>query len=95
MRQRRLSLAWAMALCLLVATLGCARDDGLKPEERQMANRLDEITRKSGGDWDKLSDSEKRYLIQDISHGSEPSARMLLMARGGKLRGKPGGAPRP
>lgn len=85
------------ALCLALAALalaGCRPDDGLKPEERQMASRLDEITKKSGGDWERLTDDDRRYLVQDISRGSEPSAKLLLQARAGRLKGTPGGRPR-
>ena len=56
-----------------------------------MVDRLQEISDKSGGDWDKVSEDDKKYLINDVSHGSEQSAKMLLMARGGKLKAKPGG----
>lgn len=89
----RIQALFAAVAALGLLGAGCSRDDGLKPEERKMASRLDEITKRSGGDWNKLSAEDRRYLIQDISRGSEQSARMLLMARGGRLRGTPGSAP--
>jgi hypothetical protein len=83
-----------LACALLPFVTGCTRtDDGVRPQEQQMANRLDEITKKSGGDWSKLSSEDRDYLVKDVAQGSEQSARMLIMARAGKLKGKPGGPP--
>lgn len=94
-KHTRITLSALIALMLL-GGVGCTQaDDGMKPEEKQLANRLDEITKKSGGDWNKLSAEEKEYMIKDVAQGSEQSARMLLQARGGRLQQGPrGGAPR-
>lgn len=91
--RKRLALALLAALSLF-GGVGCApEDDGMKPAEKQVANRLDEITKKSGGDWEKLSAEEKEYMIKEVAQGSEQSARMLLQARGGRLKGTAGGPP--
>lgn len=72
---------------------GCRRvDDGLTARDRVMVDRVDQIAKQSGGDWDRLSQADRDYLVKEVSHGSEPSARMLLLAKSGRLRqGRPGG----
>lgn len=97
MKGRSTLLMFLAAAVLSPAALtGCGnRDDGLKPEEQKMATRLDEIVKKSGGDWNKLSPEDRDYLVKDISQGSEPSARMLLQAKAGRLQRSPGGPRHP
>jgi hypothetical protein len=86
-------LALLLALSVVPAAVsGCRKEDsGLKPEQQQTADRLDEIAKRSGGDWDKLSQSDRDYMVKEIGHGSEQSARMVLSAKGGKLQVHPGG----
>jgi PHP family Zn ribbon phosphoesterase len=91
LKKRYPSILLLAALALSVG-VGCSKpDDGMKPEEKQMASRLEEITRKSGGDWNKLSEADRQYMVKEIGQGSEQSARMLLQARAGRLRVTPGG----
>lgn len=75
---------------------GCATndmsDDGLSAGDKQAANRLAEIAKTSGGDWNKLSQSDKDYLVNDVAHGSEQTAKMLLQSKAGKMSGGAGGA---
>jgi hypothetical protein len=83
-----------LALALLIVAVGCAPsggDDGLKKEDVQAASRVDQIAKASGGDWSKVSDKDKKYLVDEVSMGSEKSAQMLLMAKSGKLQSAPGG----
>jgi hypothetical protein len=83
-----------LALALLIVAVGCAPsggDDGLKKEDVQAASRVDQIAKASGGDWSKVSDTDKKYLVDEVSMGSEKSAQMLLMAKSGKLQSAPGG----
>ncbi len=88
---------FAILVCVAVLALigiGCGNnmsDDGLKPAEREMSTRVDQIAKASGGDWDKISQADKDYLVKTVSMGSEPSARMLVKAKSGGLRGKTGG----
>ena len=92
-KHTRITFTLVLALSLFGGA-GCSQtDDGMKPAEKQMASRLDEITRKSGGDWEKLSAEEREYLVKEVAQGSEQSARMLLQARGGRLKGTAGGPP--
>jgi hypothetical protein len=86
----------AVIFCGIVA--GCSHnssDTGVSPKEAQTANRLDDIASKSGGDWNKLSPSDKAYLLQ-ISSGSESTAKMVLLTHSGKFSvntGAPSGHP--
>ena len=83
-----------LALALLIVAVGCGPsggDDGLKKEDVQAASRVDQIAKASGGDWSKVSDADKKYLVDEVSMGSEKSAQMLLMAKSGKLQAAPGG----
>lgn len=80
-----------LAACFAPAVLvGCHQDSGLNTEQQQTANRLDEIAKKSGGDWDKISQGDRDYLIKQL--GSEQGARMVMAAKGGKLKARPGSA---
>lgn len=87
----RLHFSVLLAMTLILSG-GCkGGDDGLTAPEKQMANRLDTLVKQSGGDWNKLSPSDRDYLVKDISQGSEQSARMLLSAKSGKMKATPGG----
>ncbi len=81
-----------VASIALVGCSGSTSDDGLSPQEKQSASRLDDIAKKSGGDWDKLSQEDRDFLVKDLSMGSEISARKLLEGKAGKLKASPGGA---
>jgi hypothetical protein len=85
-------------LCLAALAVGCSKSDGpaLNKDQDQQASQLDQIAKKSGGDWEKLSDADKQKMIQ--IGGSEQGAKMLLMGKSGKLGrhgppGRPGGPP--
>jgi hypothetical protein len=72
---------------------GCGNSGGppLDANQEKQASQLDEIAKRSGGDWDKLSDADKKAMIQ--IGGSEQGAKMLLLGKSGKLgrHGPPGG----
>ncbi|MGV3723499.1 MAG: hypothetical protein ACO1SX_21600 [Actinomycetota bacterium] len=86
-----------MLFCLLAA-FGCGgcgdRDRGLTSEQRASSDRLGEIAKRSGGEWDRLTPEDRNFLLNDLSHGNEQSARMLLLSASGKVGGKPVGGPR-
>jgi hypothetical protein len=73
---------------------GCSKqaDDGLNPQQQQTADRLDAVAKKSDGDWNKLSASDKAFFIKTA--GDENGGRMLLLAKAGKL-GYHGSGPPP
>lgn len=82
----------AILACLLAAfgCVGCGdRDRGLTPEQRASSDRLGEIAERSGGEWERLTPEDRQFLVNDLSHGSEQSARMLLLSASGKVGGKP------
>lgn len=88
---RRLISGLIIVACASMA-VGCQKtDDGLSQQEQKMTDRLGEIAKSSGGDWDKLSQADRDYLVNEVSRGSETSARMLLQAKSGRLKAKPGG----
>lgn len=99
---KRRSSPWRPLLLVAAALLpfggflaGCSRnDDGLSAEQRQTGDRLSEIARKTDGDWNRLTDADRDFLVNQMSHGNEQSARMLLLGAAGKIGGRPGGPPR-
>ena len=88
---------WLIMFALASAALvggcgsGASGDDGLTKSDQQAASRLDDIAKASGGDWDKVPEADKKYLVNDIAQGSEQSAKMLLKGKAGKLTAAPGG----
>lgn len=78
----------------LLATAGCNSDDGKDSEKTNKdRDRLSQMREKSGGDWSKLSDADKAYVI-DIAHGDENSAHMLFNPKGTHAP-RPGSGPAP
>jgi hypothetical protein len=79
---------------LAVLLVGCGdkiTDDGLSSKEKAASSRLDQIAKASGGDWEKISQADRDFLINEISMGSEQSAKMLIQGKAGRLRATPGG----
>lgn len=85
----------SLALSVLAAVLvGCGdgmSNDGVSDKDRQAASRLDQIVKDSGGDWEKIPQADRDYIVKEISMGSEPSAKKLVQGRAGLLSAKPGG----
>jgi hypothetical protein len=82
-----------LPLVCVIALAGCApsSDDGITEKDRQAATRLDEIVKKSGGEWEKISPSDREYLVKEIAQGSEISAKKLVEGKAGKFNARPGG----
>lgn len=82
-----------LALLFVAVLFGCApsNDDGVSDKDRQAASRLDEIVKKSGGDWEKISQGDRDYLVNEIAQGSEISAKKLVEGKAGKFNARPGG----
>ena len=95
--QRSYSRVGAFLLAtLILPAVGCSKpDDGLSSQQQEKTNRLDAVAKQSGGDWEKVSQADRDYLVKELSSGSEPSAKMLLLAKSGKLKAGPGGVPSP
>ena len=77
MKHKLLILGSAFAVALMC---GCGSKDDSAPsaETAKQADRLTQIQTKTNGDWGKLSDADKSYLVNDLAHGSESTAKMLL-----------------
>src|SRR5262249_30551256 len=84
----------ALSGLALLPMAGCGKpDDGMSQEQLQKADRLNAIAKKADGDWEKVSQADREYILKEVLHGgNEQSARMLLMAKAGKLRGNPSGS---
>lgn len=72
-------LLTAAVLLAAFSTVGCA-DNGPPPSEKtqQESSRLEQIQRRSGGDWSKLTPEDRDYLVKELGQGSEQKAKMLL-----------------
>lgn len=78
----------------IAGIVGCSGDNKppLSSDQEQQANDLESIGTRSGGDWNKLTPAEQQKMIQ--IGGSEKGAKMLLLAKSGKL-GRHEGSPPP
>ena len=93
MRRFLLSGICLLALALPAGSLGgCGSRpaDGMTPAQQETSNRLQQVAKTSGGDWNRLSPADRAFLLE-MAHGNERSARMLLLGASGKLRSRPGG----
>jgi len=85
-----------LILCLLAFGLvaaGCGNntdDDGLSSTEKATASRIDQIAKSSGGDWSKVSQDDRDYIVKQV--GDEISAQKLLQNKAGLMKGRGGGA---
>jgi hypothetical protein len=83
------------SLVVLAALCGCQNNNDMQvdPQAEKTASDVNALAKKSGGDWNKLSDSEKETM-KTLQHGNEESAKKLLQALSGKTHegqwGKPG-----
>lgn len=80
-----------LSLALIVLVAGCSSAGGSSSKEDEVkADRLETIAKQSGGDWNKVSDSDRQYVINEVSHGSEESAKRLVQMKGSRPAGMPG-----
>ncbi len=83
-----------LILALAALIVGCGNnpgDDGISGKDKETSSRLDQVAKASGGDWEKLSQTDKDFLVKDVAQGSEQTAKMLLRNKAGQLSGGPGG----
>ncbi|MCW5941972.1 MAG: hypothetical protein KIS66_07055 [Fimbriimonadaceae bacterium] len=86
-----IALSWLGA-----GVIGCSgpSDDGLTKEQHATTDRFKEIVERSGGQWERLSEADRKFLVDDLSNGNENAARMMFAARSGKAPAVgPGGSP--
>ena len=79
---------------LLAALSGCQKNEmQADPQSEKLSADVNAIAKKSGGDWNKLSDADKD-TVKNLEHGNEESAKRLIHALSGKTHegqwGKPG-----
>lgn len=80
-----------MILCLVGCLLGAACSSpapALSSDQEKQATTLDDLAKKSGGDWTKLSAAEQKSAV--MIAGSEQGAKMVLMSKSGRLGHGPG-----
>lgn len=87
----RAALLAAALLCATAALTGCGGGSDLNKAQQEQSTRLGQIAKRTDGDWSKLTEEERRFLVTEMSYGNESSARMLLLGAAGKIGGKPGG----
>lgn len=72
---------------------GCGNnmsDDGLSKDQQQASSRIDKIAKESGGDWSKVSQADRDYLVNEVSMGSEETAKRMIQGHNGQAL-SPGG----
>src|SRR5579883_3464144 len=95
MKQKTSRTVAAFAATDLMAgfTAGCSHNNDpiaqLPPAQQSQAERLSEISTKTGGDWNKLTPADKDFLVNKLSGGNVNGAKMLLTEN--QARTKPPG----
>ncbi len=79
----RLLLSGLALLAMGVGMSGCGSSDGepdaaTAKKTAEQSDRLQQIQNLTQGDWNKLTPADKDYLVNQISHGSESTAKILL-----------------
>ncbi|MFZ4506430.1 MAG: hypothetical protein ACOYON_01880 [Fimbriimonas sp.] len=92
MRSSLLIILAAAALLLGGCSGGAPANDGLTSQEQQTSSRLDQIAKATGGEWDKLTPEDRKFLVDEVAQGSEQSAQMLLKSKANRLKATPGGS---
>jgi hypothetical protein len=71
-------LSFPLAVLVCVATgSGCGDSDGRSDATVKTSDQLQDITNRSGGDWNKLTPQDKAFML-NLTHGSEASAKLML-----------------
>lgn len=78
--RKRYGLAIAALSILGASTAGCSHngDAGQSSAAKQSLDRTAAIATQSGGDWDKISQSDQQFLIQTAGYGQEQTARLFI-----------------
>jgi len=81
---------------VLATAVGCGCgghvDDHMAPADVKAADRIEELARKSEGNFDKLTEKEQQYVL-DAAMGSEDSARLLLKGKAAGFKAQKGPPP--
>lgn len=93
---------WAIPVALFAVGIlgGCANDDdGLSKEQHASADQFKEIMDRTQGDWSKLTEEDKKVVL-DKTNGNEQAARTMFEMRANRMppttgpAGGPPGGPR-
>ena len=91
-------IAAGLFLSLVAGIVGCSSEPPVPPEVRQQSDQLSEIRTRTGFNWDKATEADKKFL-RDTCGGNEGCAKQLLFRppQGGPGRRliPGGGAPPP
>jgi hypothetical protein len=97
-RAAALSALAVTALTVMVAGCGKSNPEGFTDTQLQGMDRQEKIVQGAGGDWSKVSEEDKAFLIKGM--GSEESAKQYVRNSGGGGKAPagqygppPGGAP--
>lgn len=75
----------AIGLLIALAVCGLPACGSRTAPPSPAIDRVDQIVKRSGGDWNKVSPQDQQYMIQTVGKGSPISARMTFDARAGHL----------
>jgi|GEM_PF-1568692 len=90
--QKALVLAAFSLVAMPMLLSGCqSKDDGLTNEQRQTKDRFSEIMERSKGDWNQLTDEDKKFLVNDLSNGNEQAAKTMFEIRASRGKSVPPG----
>jgi hypothetical protein len=87
------SVVFAVVLAAAISAVGCNRngDDGLSQAQHDQNQRITDIAKKAGGDWTRVSQADRDYILKNATGGDEGSAKMMVFMKAGKSPGGPGG----
>jgi len=81
MMRSALRVVMVVVTVVLAPLMGCSH----QPPPSPQMSRVDAIVQKSGGDWNKVSQEDRDYLIRDVGKGSPISGEMTFRAHAGTL----------
>lgn len=82
---RRPAAVLAAALIVLSLSTGCSNSGPNATPEDENVTR---IVKESGGDWNKVSQTDRERLTRTLGNGNEQNAAMALRARAARNLGK-------
>lgn len=81
-KMKKLTAYLGITLALFSASIslvGCGEKEPEPSKETVVqSDRLTKIRESSGGDWDKVSEADKQWIITEVCFGNEGSAKMMI-----------------
>lgn len=72
-----------------VATMAFNRRSARMTAYLRWMSRVDAMVKRSGGDWNRLSATDRAYLIEIVSKGDQKAAQRTFQERADRLKGEP------